>query len=124
MRPFALATLLSLSLALPLPAQVTTVITNGQQPFAEGILLGYVVQSGGRTLCADPYVIGRYISCSDTVRVDGQVWQAPSRQQVWAETNGTLGAMVVVDKAGRPVCQSPAVSIRFRGPTSYVLCTD
>jgi len=102
-------------------AEVKTVITDGERPFAEGSLEGYFVQADGRTVCSNPYVIGKYISCSKSISVAGQVWTAPPGI-VWAETNGILGAMVVVDASGRVLCDSPMVSVQFRGPESYIIC--
>lgn len=103
-------------------AQVTAVVTDGLRPFAEGVLQSYHVQAGGRTICTDPYVIGRYISCTDSVRAAGQTWVAESRKKVWIETNGILGGMVVIDANGRTICDDPMVWNQFRGPTSYIQC--
>ncbi len=99
-----------------------TVITDGNRPFAEGTMTGYIVQVDGLTLCTDPYVIGRYISCLPTITVDGQTWTVEKTGQVWAETNGMLGGMMILDNAGRPACSDPMTSIQFRGPDSYVYC--
>jgi hypothetical protein len=103
-------------------AQVNSLVTDGSRPFAEGILKGYIVQDGGKAICTDPYVIGRYISCIDTVRIDGNEWRAERKTRVWVDTNGVLGAMIVIDAKGRVVCSDPMVSIEFRGPESYVVC--
>jgi hypothetical protein len=80
------------------------------------------VQAGTKTLCSDPYVIGQYISCVDNVSIDGNEWHAEGKKQVWVDTNGVLGAMIVIDAKGRIVCEDPMVSIQFRGPESYVFC--
>jgi len=105
-------------------AQLNTVITDGRVPFAEGRLVGYIVQVDGIDICSDPHVIGRYISCLSEVRIGGRVWRARSRQPVWAETNGTLGAMIVVDAEQRERCQDPGVWIAFRGGDSFILCLN
>lgn len=103
-------------------AQMNTVITDGGSPFAEGVLNGYVVQANGQVICNDPFVIGRYISCRDQISRDGMTWHASSHQQVWVETNGVLGAVIVVDRNGSTVCQDPMVWNQFRGPLSYIVC--
>lgn len=110
------------SYGMAVSAQVNSLVTDGNRPFAEGILTGYIVQDGGRTVCTDPYVIGRYISCTDIIRMDGNEWRAESTAQVWVDTNGVLGAMIVIDAKGHVVCSDPTVSIKFRGPESYVVC--
>jgi hypothetical protein len=107
---------------MPVWAQVNSLVTDGSRPFAEGILTGYTVQDGGRTVCTDPYVIGQYISCIDTVRIDGNEWRAGSTKRVRVDTNGVLGAMIVINAKGRVLCSDPTVSIEFRGPESYVVC--
>lgn len=112
----------SLAGVAAVPAQLNTVITNGSKPFAEGVLKGYVIQADGTASCADPYVIGRYISCNDQVSAAGIIWRVPSRQRVWAETNGTLGGMIVVGKDGSEICHDPEVWNQFRGPLSYIVC--
>jgi hypothetical protein len=103
-------------------AQVNVGITDGQRQFAEGILDGYFVQSDGRTICANPYVIGRYISCEAVVTDNGITWRAGHHDQVWADTNGVLGGMVVIDSNGTILCSDPTVSVHFRGPESYIVC--
>lgn len=106
-----LATAFALSSTVSAGAQVNTVITDGDQPFAEGVLVGYEVQVDGRTICSDPVAHGRYISCS------GQ-----SLTRVWVESNGVLGAYIVVDPEGRQVCEDPAVWNQFRGQMSFIVC--
>lgn len=107
----SLALAFALSTTFPAGAQVNTVVTDGNQQFAEGVLVGYEVQVDGRTLCFNPVAHGRYISCS------GQAFQ-----QVWVESNGVLGAYIVVDPQGRQVCEDPAVWNQFRGQASYIVC--
>ncbi|WP_137109338.1 hypothetical protein [Rhodobacter sp. SY28-1] len=116
------ATTMSFGLAIAGLADVNAVVTDGTGRFSEGRLEGYVVQAKGTTICHDPYAIGKYISCTRSLAVAGQVWSAPSKQ-VWINTNGVLGAMVVVDETGAAICESPSVSIQFRGPASYILCS-
>lgn len=103
-------------------AQVNAVISDGQRDFAEGVLRGYVLQAGGVTLCADPWVIGRHISCTGRLRLGGQVWSAPDARAVQATTNGHLGGMAVVDGQGRVICESPGVALGFRDGRSWILC--
>lgn len=119
-RGFAALTI-TVGLATVTLAETKAVITDGSGLFAEGRLSGYIVQAKGRTVCSDPYAIGKYISCVNSVAAAGQVWQAPAAS-VWADTNGTLAAMVVVDAKGAFLCESPTVSVQFRGPDSYILC--
>jgi hypothetical protein len=95
----------------PAQAQLNTVILNEDGPFAEGSLLGYTVQAFGETLCADPVAWGRYIVCGAT-----------PRGRVWVETNGTLGAYIVVDAGGNAVCRDPEVWNQFRGSQSFIVC--
>lgn len=109
-------------LASTASAQVNSVITDGQRQFAEGILNGYFVQSDGKTICANPYVIGRYISCEAEVTDNGMTWRAEQHDQVWADTNGVLGGMIVINSNGKIVCSDPTVSVQFRGPESYIVC--
>lgn len=111
-----------MSSAVAIHAQVNSVITDGRVPFSEGILKEYVVQSNGLVVCTGPYVIGRFISCLDRVSADGTVYHAENRQRVWADTNGTLGALIVVDEEGVEVCRDPSVWNEFRGPLSYIVC--
>ncbi len=92
-------------------AQVNTVITDGRRPFSEGRLLGYEVLAGGRTICRNPVAYGRYIRCAGR-----------ASRRVWVETNGVLGAYIVVGPSGQRLCSDPMVSNRFRGPKSYILC--
>jgi hypothetical protein len=120
LRLLAAATM-SFGLAIASVADVNVVVTDGSGRFSEGKLEGYVVQARGETICQNPYAIGKYISCERSLAVAGQVWTAPPKQ-VWVDTNGVLGAMVVVDERGAALCESPSVSIQFRGPTSYILC--
>ena len=111
----------TIGLATVALAQTDAVITDGSGLFAEGRLDGYVVQVKGTTICSDPYAIGKYISCASSVADAGHVWQAPAKS-VWADTNGTLGAMVVVDAGGTFLCDNPTASVQFRGPANYILC--
>ena len=105
-------------------AQVNTLVTDGSVPFAEGVLEDYVVQADGAAICSNPHVIGRYISCKDEVSDKGMVWRAQSHQRVWVETNGTLGAMIVVDQSGSQICSDPSAWNKFRGPISYIVCNE
>lgn len=97
--------------ASPVWAQINTVITDGSRPFSEGVLVGYEVQMDGRALCTNPVVHGRYIACN------GQ-----ATKQVWVESNGVLGAYIVVDSEGRQVCENPMIWNQFRGQVSYIVC--
>lgn len=90
---------------------VNAVVTDGQTQFAQGELTNYVVQVDGVTLCENPVAYGRFIACSGT-----------SSTQVWVDTNGVLGAYIVVDHDGRQICSDPEVRNQFRGPTSYISC--
>jgi hypothetical protein len=119
-RGFAALTI-TVGLATVALAETKAVITDGSGLFAEGRLSGYIVQANGKSVCTDPYAIGKYISCASSIAAAGQVWRAPPTS-VWADTNGTLGAMVVVDARGAFLCESPTVSVQFRGPNSYILC--
>ena len=92
-------------------AQVNTSVTDGTRRPAEGVLHGYTVQVGGQTLCSDPIAWGRYIACSGR-----------STHRVWVETNGMLGAYVVIDAQGREVCRDPMVWNQFRGTGSFIVC--
>lgn len=100
---------------------LNTVVTNGQRDFAEGVLEGYFLQVDGVTLCANPYVIGKYVSCNSALKIAGRVYRAPA-QRIWVKTNGQLGGMDVVDAEGRLRCTGPVASIEFRGPDSYLYC--
>ena len=79
--------------------------------FAEGILSGYEVQAGGHTICKNPIAYGRYIAC-----------KGRASRRVWVDTNGVLGAYIVVAPNGKPLCSNPEVRNQFRGPTSYIFC--
>ena len=92
-------------------AQVNATVMNDDGPFAEGVLSGYIVQHQGRVICENPVAWGKYIACS-----------GKASKRVWVDTNGTLGAYVVVDKSGKELCTNPSVSIQFRGPKSYIIC--
>ncbi|WP_146038063.1 hypothetical protein [Tabrizicola aquatica] len=105
-------------------AQVNSLVTDGKRPFSEGVLKGYIVQNGNKTLCKDPYVIGQHISCAEEISIDGNHWKSESKKQVWVDTNGVLGAMIVVDAKGRVICRDPMVSLQFRGPDSYIFCQN
>ncbi len=100
---------------------LNTVVTDGKRDFAEGVLEGYFLQADSITLCANPYVIGKYVSCNPTLRIAGRVYRAPSKK-VWVKTNGLLGGMDVVDAQGKVRCTGPVSSNRFRGPDSYLHC--
>ena len=102
-------------------AQNVTVQNHGG-PFAEGILNGYFIQANGRDICANPYVIGRYISCGQVVDTGGRVYPAQSHDQVWFNGNGQANGMAVIDKQGRELCANPFIQVQFRGPESYILC--
>ena len=115
------ATTMSFGLAIAGLADVNVVVTDGNGRFAEGRLDGFLVQKDGKTLCATPYAIGKYISCRGSIAVGGRVWTAPDRP-VWAETSGVLGAMVVLDDEGAVVCESPMVEVNFRNPANIITC--
>jgi hypothetical protein len=100
---------------------LNTVVTNGHQDFAEGVLEGYFLQIDGVTLCANPYVIGKYVSCNSALTIAGRVYRAPA-EKVWIKTNGQLGGMDVIDAQGRLRCTGPVASNEFRGPDSYLYC--
>jgi hypothetical protein len=95
-------------------APLNTTITDGTDPFAEGVMTDWELQVDGISLCMNPYVIGRYITCKTTITVDGRTYQADTQTQVWPETNGELGAMVVLDNADRVACIDPMTW--YRGP--------
>ncbi len=120
-RVIAAATM-SFGLAIAGLAEVNVVVTDGTGRFSEGKLEGFVVQQEGKTICAEPFVIGKYISCHDSISVNGQVWKAPLKP-VWAETSGILGAMVVVNADGAVVCESPQVDVSYRGPADIITCS-
>lgn len=105
-------------------AEVNAVITDGRAPFAEGVLTGYVVQARGRAVCKNPYAVGRYISCKNEVTVGGTKYRAPREKPVWADTNGVLGAMIVIDSKGNEICKNPVVYNQFRGSSSFIACED
>jgi len=100
---------------------LNTVVTDGQRDFAEGVLEGYFLQDGGITLCKNPYVIGKYVSCQPALKIAGRVYDAPSTK-VWIKTNGQLGGMDVIDAKGKLRCTGPVASNMFRGPDSYLSC--
>jgi hypothetical protein len=121
LRLLAAATM-SFGLAIAGVADVNVVVTDGSGRFSEGWLEGVVVEKDGETICAEPYAIGKYISCRDRITVENQVWTAPVKP-VWVETSGVLGAMVVVDAEGALVCESPMVSLNLRGPEDVISCS-
>lgn len=121
LRLIAAATM-SFGLAIAGVADVNVVVTDGSGRFSEGKLEGFLIQQEGKTICAEPYAIGKYISCRDTIAVEGQVWKAPSKP-VWAETSGVLGAMVVVDAEGVVVCESPKVDVTFSSAVDIITCS-
>lgn len=115
------AATMSFGLAIAGVADVNVVVTDGSGRFSEGWLEGFVIERDGKTICAGPYAIGKYISCVDSVSVEGEVWRAPLKP-VWVETSGILGAMVVVNAEGVVVCESPKVDLSYRGPESVISC--
>lgn len=121
LRLIAAATM-SFGLAIVGVADVNVVVTDGSGRFSEGKLEGFLIQQEGKTICAEPYAIGKYISCRDTIAVEGQVWKAPSKP-VWAETSGVLGAMVVVDAEGVVVCESPKVDVTLSSAVDIITCS-
>lgn len=100
---------------------LNTVVTDGQRDFAEGVLEGYFLQADGVTLCANPYVIGKYVSCNSALKIGERVYRAPSKK-VRVKTNGQLGGMDVIDAEGKVRCTGPVSSNMFRGPDSYLYC--
>lgn len=100
---------------------LNTVVTDGKRDFAEGVLEGYFLQADGITLCTNPYVIGKHISCNSALQIAGHVYRAPSIK-VWVKTNGQLGGMDVIDAQGKVRCTGPVSSNKFRGPDSYLHC--
>ena len=121
LRLLAAATM-SFGLAIAGVADVNVVVTDGSGRFSEGWLEGFVVEKDGKTICAEPYAIGKFISCADSIAVESQVWTAPLKP-VWVETSGVLGAMVVVDAEGALVCESPKVDLNLRGPEGVISCS-
>jgi hypothetical protein len=113
----ALLSLFSVNFAHAQMAPVNAYITDGTKDFAEGIMTGWELQVDGVTLCVSPYVIGRYITCNTVLKVDGKTYQANTETRVWPNTNGGLGAMVIVDAAGRIACSDPMTWAR--GPAVY-----
>jgi hypothetical protein len=108
-------------LAIAGAADINVVVTDGTGRFSEGRLEGFVVQQDGKTICAEPYAIGKYISCRNNIAVEDQVWTAPPKP-VWVETSGVLGAMVVLDGEGAVLCESPTVDVSYRGPDDIISC--
>ena len=121
LRILAAATM-SFGLAIAGVADVNVVVTDGSGRFSEGWLEGFVVEKDGKTICAEPYAIGMYISCRDSVSVAGKVWKAPMKP-VWAETSGVIGAMVVVDAEGVVLCESPRVDVTYSGAADIITCS-
>lgn len=113
----ALLSLFSANFATAQMAPVNAYITDGTKDFAEGVMTGWELQVDGVTLCVSPYVIGRYITCNTTLKIDGKTYQANTNTRVWPNTNGELGAMVIVDAAGRIACSDPMTWAR--GPAVY-----
>lgn len=101
---------------------VNVPVRNADGPFAEGILNGYIVQSDGVDACVNPWVIGQYITCSDSVKVGMVTYTAPTHDQVWFETNGISGGMVVLDREGQMLCKDPFINFPLRTPYGYVIC--
>lgn len=100
---------------------LNTVVTDGKRDFAEGVLEGYFLQADGVTLCANPYKIGKYVSCNAALQIAGRIYRAPA-QRVWVRTNGQLGGVDVIDAQGTLRCTGPVASNKFRGPDSYLYC--
>jgi len=93
-------------------AQVNVSISDGTgNQYAEGVLTGYTVQANGQTICTDPLAYGRYIACSGR-----------ANNRVWVDTNGVLGAYIVVDPQGRQLCEDPSVHLDFRGLGDFISC--
>ncbi|MCU0905499.1 MAG: hypothetical protein MUE83_16760 [Tabrizicola sp.] len=115
------AATMSIGLALAGVSDVNVVVTDGSGRFSEGWLEGFVVHQDGKPVCAEPYAIGKFISCQDSIAVANEVWKAPMKP-VWVETSGILGAMVVLDAEGAVVCENPVVDISFRSPNDVISC--
>jgi hypothetical protein len=113
----ALVLLATTSVAMAQMPPLNTVITDGTHPFAEGVMTGWDLQVDGVTLCSNPYVIGRYITCGTALTISGKTYQADTTTRVWPETNGQLGAMAIVDSAGGIACTDP--QSWSRGPTVF-----
>lgn len=113
----ALVLLATTSVATAQMPPLNTVITDGTRPFAEGVMTGWDLQVDGVTLCSNPYVIGRYITCGTALTISGKTYQADTTTRVWPETNGQLGAMAIVGNAGRIACTDP--QSWSRGPTVF-----
>lgn len=103
----------------PVTAHVTDSVGG---PTPEGILNGYFVQVGGEDICRNPYVIGRYITCQDHVKVGSRTISAQNHQQVWFNTNGYAEGMAVIGLDGGELCTGPRVNVQFRGPDSFITC--
>lgn len=91
-------------------SQVNTIITDGDNAFAEGVLEGYEVQVAGSTICIDPVVFGRYIICNER-----------SKGKVWVDGSGVLGAYVIVID-GIEICENPSAFNNFRGLGNFIIC--
>lgn len=100
---------------------VNAMVTDGTRNFAEGVLEGYYLQVNGQTLCTNPYVIGKYVSCVPSLNIAGRVYSAP-KTRVWIDTNGQLGGMDVVNAQGSVVCTGPFSSNAFQGPDNFIYC--
>ena len=119
----AVLTLTGLVSASPVgQTEVAVSITNGKVSPAEGVLNGYFVQADGSTICINPFVFGRHISCSQSVHANGVVHVAESYQQVWVTDRGTLDGYALWDNDGNLLCEGPMVWTQFRGPESYLVC--
>lgn len=97
------------------PAFAEPLITNGEATPASGVLNGYFVQIGDRTVCANPFVEDSVITCQPDL---GKTNFGP----VWATSRGTLQGLDVKDTNGELLCSSPTVWPNFRGPQSYLVC--
>ncbi len=118
--------LLVLASSMSLSAQdriTANIVDASGSPFSEGALQDYYVRNSfGQLVCANPFVIGQYISCSPQIEVEGVTYKANTDNQVYANTSGALFGYFVVAEDGLIVCESPTVYPEFRGPESYITC--
>ena len=122
----AQAAFLVLASSLSLSAQdriSANFIDASGSPFSEGALQDYYVRNSfGQLVCANPFVIGKYISCSPQIEVEGVTYKADRDNPVYANTSGGLLGYMVIAKDGLIVCEDPTVYPQFRGPESYIEC--